>query len=253
MKLLSVRVENFRMIKSLELDFSTGQEGSLTMIRAANESGKTTLLVALQWGLYGDEALPGDRSRYRLSPIDATVDHEKSVTSLVEVNFRTPTKVGHCDYRIIRFAKEFVNGNSWQRISAGVSLYQMGASGATKIDKHTSHINAHLPSELREVFFTDGDKALTFIEGDKATQSKRVEDAIRSLLSLEVIENSIKHVQSVRTILNSQIKKAAGNNQVLRELTERLERNESDKLDLVAKIKKRRSGCETSLQMLTET
>ena len=237
MKLLSVCVENFRMIKSLKIEFSTSDESNLTIVRAANESGKTTLLVALQWALYGDEALPTGPSRYRLSPIDAADNGKNSIRCMVEVNFRTPTKVGHNDYKIVRFAEEHVDGASWQRRRSGVSLHQIGPSGTTQIDHPASHINAYLPKELREVFFTDGDKALTFIEGEKTAQSERVENAIRSLLSLDVLENSIGHVQQVRSALNRQIRNDAGNDRELRDIAEKLESAESDKLTLATKIK----------------
>ena len=58
MKLLHVHIENFRLLKDIAFEFSTHGDRNLTVIRAANESGKTTLLTALQWGLFGDEALP---------------------------------------------------------------------------------------------------------------------------------------------------------------------------------------------------
>ena len=59
MKLLRAEFQNFRLLRHLELDFSVDAEKNLTVIRAANESGKTTILHALQWALYGDSALPG--------------------------------------------------------------------------------------------------------------------------------------------------------------------------------------------------
>jgi len=55
MKLLRAEFENFRLLRSLELRFSTDAEHNLTVIRAANETGKTTILTALQWALYGLE------------------------------------------------------------------------------------------------------------------------------------------------------------------------------------------------------
>ena len=37
-------------------------------------------------------------------------------------------------------------------------------------DNPEAHIRPHMPKELREVFFTDGDRALSFIEGSKGTK-----------------------------------------------------------------------------------
>lgn len=52
MKLVRAEFENFRLLRHLELDFSTDGAKPLTVIRAENESGKTTILNALQWALY---------------------------------------------------------------------------------------------------------------------------------------------------------------------------------------------------------
>ena len=72
MKLFRARIENFRLLKEVEFDFATSAERNLTIIRAANESGKTTLLTALQWGLFGDDAPPERGKNFRLSPLDAS-------------------------------------------------------------------------------------------------------------------------------------------------------------------------------------
>ena len=54
MKLIRAKFENFRLLRHLELDFSTDNEKKLTVIRAANETGKTTILNGLQWAFYGE-------------------------------------------------------------------------------------------------------------------------------------------------------------------------------------------------------
>ena len=70
MKLLRAEFTNFRILRDLVLDFATDTDKRLVVVRAENESGKTTILNALQWALYGDDALPGSRRDYRLHPID---------------------------------------------------------------------------------------------------------------------------------------------------------------------------------------
>ena len=43
MKLISAHFKNFRLLKDLSLDFSTDSDKPLTVIRAANETGKNQL------------------------------------------------------------------------------------------------------------------------------------------------------------------------------------------------------------------
>ena len=68
MKLIRADFQNFRLLRDLSLTFANDTNKKLSVIRAENESGKTTILNALQWALYGDDALPGGRRDYRMHP-----------------------------------------------------------------------------------------------------------------------------------------------------------------------------------------
>ena len=55
----SARVRNFKLLRDVAIDFGDDPERPLTVIRAENGSGKTSTLLALQWGLYGQDGLVG--------------------------------------------------------------------------------------------------------------------------------------------------------------------------------------------------
>ena len=222
MKLLSAHIENFRLLKDVSFEFSTDRNRNVTVIRAANESGKTTLLTALQWGLFGDEALPGRGREFRLSPIDVSSGETVSVTVSVEVDYEISARTSSRKYRLIRSATEAVRSGTWERGSARVNLFLLSRNGAERLDNAEAHIRPHLPKELREVFFTDGDRALSFIEGAKGDQMKRIEGAIRSLLGLTVVEEALGHTRTVSANLNRQVRKGAGNQDELQGASDRL-------------------------------
>ena len=87
---------------------------------------------------------------------------------------------------------------------------------------------------MREVFFTDGDRALSFIEADVALSTKRgrVQRAIRSLLGLGVIDDAIKHVRKSAADVNKKAKQV-GSGSELNRIATRLEAmdNDREKLD----------------------
>ena len=58
MRLEHAHIENFKLLEDIKLDFSTDPEKPLTVIRAENGSGKTSLLYALLWAFYGSAGLP---------------------------------------------------------------------------------------------------------------------------------------------------------------------------------------------------
>lgn len=228
MKILSAKFENFRLLRDLEIDFSDVLDKRLTVIRAANESGKTTMLIALQWALYGDAALPGKGREFRLSPLDA---EDKNIQITVTVEFevtrysKTPSgeRETKRKYKILRSAQELRNDFAKRKPSIA-QLYEINDNGANQIDNPDQVIRDELPPELREVFFTDGDRALNFIDvdTDESEKRKRVESAIRSLLGLEIIEKAITHVKKAEGKLNTKIK-TSNTGGKLGDITSRLE------------------------------
>ena len=242
MKLLSAKFQNFRLLRDLELEFSTDAHRKLTVIRAANESGKTTILHGLQWALYGDEALPGKGDGFRLHPIDWDVSDRGGVSIMATVEFELTTHrriSGRIHetirrYRLVRSAFENVDGQG-RRSASTVKLFALDDTGATPIGAPETLIKDELPSELRDVFFTDGDRALSFIEADVtlSTKRERVQRAIRSLLGLGVIDDAIRHVRKSAAEVNRKAK-LVGTGSELNSIASRLEavENNIDKFDV---------------------
>ncbi len=236
MKILRARFQNFRLLRDVEIDFSTDPDRPLTVIRAENESGKTTLLVGLQWGLYGDYALPGRASEFRLHPINWEESSEQAIISVeidLELSRSRSTRQGstiyHTEvYRITRTAQETVNGTDWQRDTSSLSLHHRTEKGWDEVHYPDRVISDEIPEELREVFFTDGDRALTFIEAaDTSSKRDRVKNSIRSLLGLDIIEAALNHVKATSRKVNAEAK-SVGANESVEEVATELENAESE-------------------------
>ena len=182
------------------------------------------MLTALQWGLFGDQALPGGGRRYRMHPLDAPTEPGTRVDiTMSDCHYEVESKGKHRRYRIIRSAVETVDGKDWNRADSNVHLFRINPTGAEQLDNPEAHIRPHIPDDLREVFFTDGDRALSFIEGEVGDQMKRVEGAIRSLLGLDVVEKCIGHVAGVSRNLNKKVKGVSGNQQELQDVTDQID------------------------------
>ena len=57
-KLLRARVRNFKLLEDVSVEFSIDPDRPLTVIRAENGSGKTSLLYSLTWAIFGTDGLP---------------------------------------------------------------------------------------------------------------------------------------------------------------------------------------------------
>ena len=223
MKLISAKFQNFRLLRDLRLDFSTSDDKKLTVIRASNESGKTTILNALQWALYGDDALPNKGKGYRLFPIDWDVPDGRAIPISVQVDFEKTTsglKTNKTNrYRLIRSVEETTDGH---KQNSKIELFELAETGADPINPPEAQIaRLLLPSNLREVFFTDGDRALNFIEADSLTEKrKQIRDAIQSLLGLDVIESALDHLKKTISGLNKDSQNIGSNTELIQIVTE---------------------------------
>ena len=248
MKLIRAQFENFRLLRDLELDFSTDNIRKLTVIRAENETGKTTILNGLQWAFYGDDALPGKGLDHRLHPIDWETLERTQIPISVQVEFEITklrqrrkgaesieTKERYC---IIRSAYETLNDQDYKRSPSNVKLFLLTDKGSKPIEPPDAWIAEELPVELRGLFFTDGDRALRFIEATETLKTKRerVEIAIRALLGLGVIEDALKHVRKTASKINKEAKDI-GEDEELITITAQLEQIENQSEELEEKIK----------------
>ena len=148
MKLIRAEFKNFRLLRDLRLDFSTDSEKKLTVIRAENDTGKTTILNALQWTFYGNAALPGKGKGYRLHPIDWDMSKGSKIPISVQVDFEKETfqlsRNGNSGettsrYRIIR--ETTLDGT---KPTSEVKLFKITDIGAEPIDPPDAWIRNEL-------------------------------------------------------------------------------------------------------------
>ena len=258
MRLLRARFSNFRILRNLELDFRLVENKNLIVLRAENESGKTTVLNGLQWGLFGDGAIPRGRAAYRLHPIDWDRANGDRVPITVEIDFEATTshrtrsgelRKSVTEYRLIRSTSDTLVGETWSPGATTSKLFEATPQGDRPIEPPDATIFEQLPPELREVFFTDGDRALSFIEADVSTSTKqaKVRAAIRNLLGLDVIEGARHRVKKAGAAVNAKVRSQFANVDLQRSV-DRISRLEA----LVEELERKLSNAETQFSAYDE-
>ena len=215
-KLIHTRVQNFRQLRDVELSFARDEGSSLTVIRAENGTGKTTLLTALAWGLFGDDSLPGKRSKYRLHPLDWDLERDGRVCNIeVSIRFATIDDETGMErvYDLVRSTNERPEADgSFVAEMPSLMLFEQKSSGNEPIPNPNVFINNRvLPESLKDVFFIDGDRALAFIEttDERSAKRDRVEKAVRQLLGLDILEAAERHVDIARREAVASVRKEA--------------------------------------------
>ena len=190
MRLDSVHIRNFKLLENVQFSFSSDPKRPLTVIRAENGSGKTSILYALRWAMYGD---PGVPPGMRLT--STAVPPGKSITVQVRVEFTTadPYSGDVVRYRLIRTCEEKPgHGDSYDRLPERLRLLRLTDRGEEEVEEgKEAEIATMLPINLADIFFTNGDDVQRFIAGGQQAERARqeaVHKAIRQLLGLEQVE-----------------------------------------------------------------
>ncbi|MCP4487143.1 MAG: AAA family ATPase [Gammaproteobacteria bacterium] len=219
MKLLKATFKNFRLLKDLTLEFSTDINRPLTVIRAANETGKTTCEYGLMWGLYGSKSALPKKGDYPLFPAGLKASGDRNVEVSVEIEFtvesirsvgRGGQDVEESTYRINRSCIEYADtSNGVRRESERTRMFKINSSGSEPVSEVESKriIESALPEALKDVYFTDGDSAMSFIEA-AATQGvkrKRVSNAVEALLGIETLNTTVQHLGTVSKRFSQEI------------------------------------------------
>ena len=211
MRLLRASIENFKLLEDVSLDFSADPSRPLTVIRAENGSGKTSVLYALLWGIFGMNGLPKDARSLRLT--SSACPSGRPVEVSVRIEFDHLDDSGQTTtYRLIRSVTETPTENDKvdRASEARLRLLRISSAGEDEVPSPESLLNKLLPLHLREVFFTDGDAVQTFISGSSQQAQDKVQRAIRSLLGLDTMRTAASDLEAVARRMSSEAMKAGG-------------------------------------------
>lgn len=212
MRLLSCNIENFKLLTNVELRFSTDSQRPLTVIRAENGSGKTSVLYALLWAFYGMSGLPTKAQDLRLT--SAAVDTGSPVVISVMVEFEHTDDAGETSrYRLIRSVTETAqDGDKVTRTNERVRLLHITQAGEKDVPNEENVIARIIPLRLRDVFFTNGDDVQRFISGESTAQVQTlVHQTIKALLGHDNMRMALNDINSVYMRLRSEVAKQGGN------------------------------------------
>jgi DNA sulfur modification protein DndD len=219
MKLLRLTLQDFRQFLGTQvLDFASGSEDNVTVVYGANGAGKTTLLNAFTWVLYNqftpDFEQP-DRLVNEHVMADAAEAEERSASVTLEFEHE------HSRYRLQRQVTERKRpGGRPERVrDPDVTLTYTDEGGLNHEQRNPGDaIDRILPERLHQFFFFNGERIERLADPSAFEQ---IEEAIKTLLGLAVIERALRHLPQVRKQLEADLRKV-GTPEVSR-LTEQID------------------------------
>ncbi|MDQ4145003.1 MAG: AAA family ATPase, partial [Actinomycetota bacterium] len=199
-------LENFRQFYGRQsLSFSDDSDRNVTIVYAANGAGKTTLLNAFTWGLYerftpdfeNPEELVNDRAWAEAAEgadveARATIvfDHENRVYTLDRVS--SYRKASDGKRQLVRDAE--------------ITLRVIDEDGRDSLAQNPrDSLSQMLPERLHQFFFFNGERIENLV---KPAAYAEIEAAIKTVLGLEVIERSVRHLKDARRKLEFDLRRA---------------------------------------------
>ena len=213
MRLSRVAIENFKLLEDVKLEFSTDAARPLTVIRAENGSGKTSVLYALLWAFYGMAGLPEFARDLRLTSSARPAGIPVHVSVMVEFE-HTDDNAEMTRYRLVRSTVETPGiGDKVERPREGPPrLLRITRAGEEDVQAAEALIAKLIPLHLRDVFFTNGDDVQAFISGKVSSQLRqdKVHKSIKLLLGLDEMRIAADDLDSVFRRLRGEVAKSGG-------------------------------------------
>ncbi|MCG0276146.1 MAG: AAA family ATPase [Thermosediminibacteraceae bacterium] len=192
-----IKLKNFRQFKGEHIiEFPFQENKNVVVICGLNTAGKTTLVQAFLWVLYGKADFKTKDLLLNLEVADSMMpgQREEMSVSLALVDKGIEYTITKTQYYICKS-----NGNIVPE-DAISTLYYKEPNGNMKLISTKQHviddyINRILPEELSRYFFFDGERIGNLSRKDKAGRQE-LSSAVKSILGLAEFSNAIEHLSN---------------------------------------------------------
>lgn len=213
-----IEIENFRpYYGNQRIDFGYNENQNLTVILADNGSGKTSLVNALTWCLYGKELHDvRDKSEplYNLKAAEEA-DSEELDEIKVSVKIRFYYFDEDLNKKYFNVSRE-ISYQKWvdnQWSSEYDSYVLVDETGEEPLDRDQAQnaIDNKIPENMFQYFFFNGATLSNYF--DNSETKLTLKKSIKQISQVDLIDNMSKHLSSTLTALNKRYNKLRPKNQ----------------------------------------
>lgn len=228
MRFSSIEITNYRQYRHMRLEFPRG-EYDLQVLVGDNGTGKTNLLNAFTWCLYGKEPHLGTEDAKKGEPkLNKEVLAEAYDDHVVTKNVQVAIEIEDGDdvVRIERMLPCRVQSETTvmeMNIRETFRFTRLSPDGHTKVyadDDAAIRVNQILPETIREYFFFDGEQLTSYFSDMRGDAIKA---AIYSISQIDVITKMKNNLSNVVKELTRNAKNSAPD---LESFTDKVENRE---------------------------
>ena len=235
MRIERITLRNYRQFRQAQITFRKRPDTDLHFIIGTNGTGKTNLLNAINWCLYGDEPhLSKDSQRLppaNLKTIERT-DMGKDLEVAVEVRAETEQGLPVTFKRRAIFRKH--DDGQMVRQGTAFEVRFVDGKGNTKIvtdeDAHM-WVERFVPERIREFFFFDGERLDNYF---REATGQNIRHAVFQISQIDLLETRVE--RKLEEILKDLRKEAGKVNPQIEEARTELERAQTRLDEIVERI-----------------
>lgn len=231
MRFSSIDIRNYRQYKSLRLDFAKGKH-DLHIIIGDNGTGKTNLLNAFTWCLYGVEPHLGMEDRRRGEPklnkeaISEALDRgSNNATIDVSIELDLGTETDRITRRLpilIQSRTELLERKAEETFQVQRMYLDNKNPDVLRGEAAASYVNRRLPEGIREYFFFDGEQLSNYFS---ERRSSGIKAAIHSISQIDIVTRMRERTQNTIKVLKRGSGKALPDAERINAEIEKLEDN----------------------------
>lgn len=196
MLIKKLELKNFRQyIGKQTIEFSMDREKNVTVLIGVNTSGKTTLVRAFEWVLYGTNEFDDKNLLNKNIAENMQVGETKAVKGSLTIEHENESGET-ITYVIERKQIYTCTGTSVCANVSEAKISYLQPDGQTKTKLETdfyTNVERILPRRLANYFFFGGERV-----GNIASKSD-IEESVQGLMGLDVLKNAMSHL---RTVIN---------------------------------------------------
>jgi DNA sulfur modification protein DndD len=262
MRIEKIVLQNYRQFREAEIPFRTGTGGDLHVVIGSNGTGKTNILNAFNWCLYGDEPhLSRESQQLTRLNLNAILNSVPSKLSNVSVDIWAKTDSGQEVVFRRRMAYKTYSDTtppSPQGSSLEVEITdELNNTIFLEDDDAIVYVDRFVPKRIREFFFFDGERLDRYF---KEATSKNIRLAIFEISQIDLLDKIERRLNDTLRELRREAGKKAPTIETIRlelekgeNLFAELEKQFRESLDQVTVAKENIREREDKLRDLPDT